>query len=189
MCLQMLYSHNQLYLHICMQKPKVAMKMSGHRSLEKYTSHFIERVVCERELETEQNCNILTSTFIAITAFLSRSPGLLAWGPSLSGAWSSFQHLLSNSSKALNSNCSIRGPEGPLCWVLVLSTAPYLQLIWTSCLRGYIILNSTSRQSRSPLTSWHLRPDAPIINTGAFLLLTAWPGRRLIYNTNLVYLL
>ena len=29
------------------------------------------------ELETEQNCNILTSTLIAITAFLSRSPGQL----------------------------------------------------------------------------------------------------------------
>ena len=31
-----------------------------------------------------------------------------AWGPSLSGTWSSFQHLLSDS------NCSIGGPEGPL---------------------------------------------------------------------------
>ena len=50
-------------------------------SLEKYTSHFIERVVCERELETEQNCNILTPTLLAITMFLSRSPGLLNWGP------------------------------------------------------------------------------------------------------------
>ena len=29
------------------------------------------------ELETEQNCNILTPTLVAITAFLSRSPGLL----------------------------------------------------------------------------------------------------------------
>ena len=29
-------------------------------SLEKYTSHFIERVLCEMELETEKNCNILT---------------------------------------------------------------------------------------------------------------------------------
>ena len=45
-------------------------------SLEKYTSHFIERVVCEKELETEQNCNILTLTLLAITVFLSRSPGL-----------------------------------------------------------------------------------------------------------------
>ena len=34
-----------------------AITTSSHSSLEKYTSHFIER---ERELETEQNCNILT---------------------------------------------------------------------------------------------------------------------------------
>ena len=30
------------------------IKTSGHSSLEKYTSHFIERVVCERQLKTEQ---------------------------------------------------------------------------------------------------------------------------------------
>ena len=35
----------------------------------------------EGELETEQNCNILTPTLLAITAFLSRSPGLLNRGP------------------------------------------------------------------------------------------------------------
>ena len=50
--------------------------------------------MCERELLTEHNCNILTPTLLAITAFLSRSPGLLN-----------------------------RGPGGPLCWVLVFSTA------------------------------------------------------------------
>ena len=33
------------------------------------------------ELEAEQNCNILTPTLMAITAFLSRSPGLLNQGP------------------------------------------------------------------------------------------------------------
>ena len=39
----------------CMQNHNDdTIKMSGHSSLEKYTSHFIERVVCERELETEQ---------------------------------------------------------------------------------------------------------------------------------------
>ena len=37
--------------------------------------------MCERELETEQNCIILTPSFLAITAFLSRSPGLLNRGP------------------------------------------------------------------------------------------------------------
>ena len=31
-----------------------------------YTSHFIERLVCERELETKENSNILTPTFMAI---------------------------------------------------------------------------------------------------------------------------
>ena len=71
-------------------------KDKRHRSLEKYTSHFIERVVCERELETKQNCNILTPTLLAISAFLSHSPGLLNWGPSPSGTCSSIQHLLSN---------------------------------------------------------------------------------------------
>ena len=63
-----------------MQKHNDAMKTSGHRSFEKYTSHFIERVVSKRELETEQNCNILTPTLMAITAFLSRSPGLINRG-------------------------------------------------------------------------------------------------------------
>ena len=36
--------------------------------------------MCERELETEHNCNILTPTLMAITAFLSRSPVLLNRG-------------------------------------------------------------------------------------------------------------
>ena len=40
-----------------------------------------QRFYCERELETEQNCNILTPTLMAITTFLSRSPGLLNRGP------------------------------------------------------------------------------------------------------------
>ena len=59
------------------------IKTSGHSSLEKYTSHFIERVVCEREWETEQRLQHICPppTLLAITAFLSRSPGLLNRGP------------------------------------------------------------------------------------------------------------
>ena len=45
-----------------------------------------QRFYCEREWETEQNCNILTTTLLAITAFLSRSPVLLNRGPTLLGA-------------------------------------------------------------------------------------------------------
>ena len=114
-----------------------------------------------------KDCNILTPTLLAITAFLSSSSGLLNrghGGPASARTWFSFQHLLFNS--------------------------------WTSCRRGYIIiwrpstscerhnfaLNSTPLQSRSPLISWYLRPDAPVIYTGEFLLLTDWPGRRSICN-------
>ena len=34
-----------------------------------------------------------------------------------------------------------------------------------------------------PLIPWYLRPDAPVIYTGAFLLLTAWPG-SICYSIN-----
>ena len=65
--------------------------------------------MCERELETEQNCNILTPTLTAIRVFLSRS-------------------------ELLN-----RGPGGPLCWMLVFSTASYLQLVELP-VHSYIII-------------------------------------------------
>ena len=66
-------------------------KDERHSLLEKYTSHFIERVVCERELKTEQNCNILNPTLLTIIAFLPRSPGLLNRGP---GGPASLGHVL-----------------------------------------------------------------------------------------------
>ena len=89
-----------------------------------------------------------------------------AWGPSLSGTWSSFQHLLSNSSEALNFNCSIRGPEGPLCWVLVLSTASsptdlnFLSPgLYNNLTSTYFLRSSQFRTQFNPLTvnviSWY----------------------------------
>ena len=132
---------------------------SWHSSLEKYTSHFIERVVCERELETEQRLQHIdshSSGYHSLSFLFSWAAQPGAWGPSL-------------------------------CWDMVLIPVSSLQLNWTSCRRGYIIiwrpptscechnftLNSIPRQSRSPLISWYLWPDAPVIYTGAFLLLTA----------------
>ena len=70
------------------------------------------------ELETEQNSNILTHTLMAITVFLSRSPGLLSRGPggpvSLGhGPHSSiFSPTLSDSELQLQ--LLNRGPEGLL---------------------------------------------------------------------------
>ena len=157
------------------------IKMSGHSSLEKYTTHFIERVVCERELETEQNCNILTPTLMAKTAFLSRSTGLLNLEP---GA----QHL----------------------WDMVLIPASSLQLLnresWGPPLLGagslYSILSPTNlnflctelyycftpiqfNPSTVIVIPWRPWPDAPVTYTGAFLILTAWLGWRSIYNTGI----
>ena len=168
------------------------MKTSGHRSLEKYTSHFIWKgskgllkvLLCERwvgdwtELQHidphSYGHNSVSFPFSWVA-----QPG--AWEPSLSGTWSSFQHLLSNS------NSSIRGPDDSLCWVLVLSTASYLQLTLTSCASSYIIvlrpLSSTCQQSR--LSCWYLRPDAPVIYIGAFPILIARPGS--ICNKIIVY--
>ena len=56
------------------------MKTTRDGLLEEYTSQFIERVrkgysrfYCERELETEQNCNILTPTLTASVVSFSFS--------------------------------------------------------------------------------------------------------------------
>ena len=105
--LKVLYSHEQLYIHICMQKHIQHNKDERTQFFRKiYLSLFskvrkgYERFYCVRgELETEQNCNILTPTRLAITAFLSRSPGPLNWGPGgpvSDGTCFSFQHLISN---------------------------------------------------------------------------------------------
>ena len=101
--------NNYTYTYAC-RNIFNTIKTSGHSSLEKYTSHFIERVVCERKLETEQRLQHTDpTTFLALTAFLSRSPELLnrgPGGPPSAGTWLSFQHLLSNWSEALNTNWS-----------------------------------------------------------------------------------
>ena len=93
----LLYSYEQLYICRCMQNHNNdTIKTSD---TEKYTSHFIERVMCERELEAEQNCNTLTPHsygHISVSFLFSWAAQPRAWGSSLSGTWSSFQHLLSN---------------------------------------------------------------------------------------------
>ena len=92
------------------------------------------------ELETEQNCNILTPTLMVITAFLSRSPGLLNRVP---GGPASLRHVPCSSIFSptdLNFNFSIGGLRAPSagCWF----SLPHLISNWlTSCLHlGYIII-------------------------------------------------
>ena len=87
------------------------MKTSGQMFLEKYTSHFIERVVCERELETKQNCNISTPTLMAITVFLSHSPGLLNRGPGGSASLGHGPHSSIFSSTANAQSGVLKAPQ------------------------------------------------------------------------------
>ena len=153
----------------------------------------------ERELETEQNCNILTPTLLAITAFLSRSSGLLnrgPGGPASLGACFLYRIL---SPTRLIPNWLIGGLRAPSagCWLslphLVSNWSDH-QTDWISCALSYIIV-------QRPPSSWGRhnfaliqpvygqgynsdipRPDAPVIYTGAFPILTARPGHRSIYN-------
>ena len=118
------------------------IKTSGHRSLEKYTSHFIERVVCERELETEQNCNISNPTLMVITAYLSVLLGCLTGGLGAQPLWdmvlipaSSLQLIWGSELQLLN-----RGSWGP---PLLDAGSLYNTLSptdWTSCAPSYIII-------------------------------------------------
>ena len=127
-------------------------------------------------------------TLVAITAFLSRSPGLLNRGP----------HSSILSPTCLISSCSIRGPEGPLCWVLVFPTASYSNWLNFLCTELYNNLTSTllpasvtnrthSTRPRSRLYPDIPRLDAPVIYTGEFSIVTAWPGSICYIHTDNLY--
>ena len=117
---------------------------------EKYTSHFIWKgskgllkvLLCERWVEgwTElQHIDPHSYGHNSVSFPFPWAAQQGAWGPSLSGTWTSFQYLLSNWSE-LQLQLLNGGAEGPLCWMLVFSTASYLQLTRTSCRWGYIII-------------------------------------------------
>ena len=126
--------------------------------------------MCERVLETEQNCNILTPTLVAINVSFPFSrvaqPG--AWRPALSGCWFSLPQLFSNWS-GLQTNCL------PVCTELYNSSTPPF-FLWASQIALIQPIHGQGYNSDIP------RPDAPVIFIGAFPILTARPGRRSIYN-------
>ena len=71
-----------IYTYTCRIHVDAIIKMSED-SFKKYIPlTLFERFVCERELETEQNCNILTPTLMANVYFtFSRADQPEAWGP------------------------------------------------------------------------------------------------------------
>ena len=120
--------HTHVQIHACIKNHNDTIMTSNTVFRKNIPLTLFERVVCERELETEQNCNILTPTLLAITAFLFHSPGLLNQEPGAQLLWDmfSFQHLLSNWS---DPQLSIGGPEAPSagCWL----SLPHLVSNWS----------------------------------------------------------
>ena len=175
-----------------MQNETTHNKDELHRLIEKYTSHFIERVVCERELDIEQNCNILTPTLLAITAFLSRSPGLLKrepWGPASLGQVfipvSSLQLVWSPNWLIGELRASSAG-----CW---LSLPHRVSTDWISCALSYIIVqrppSSCGRQKLHSFNASTVKVSLCYSSTGCTCYLhrcisyfNSPAGRRSIYN-------
>ena len=97
--------------------------------LEKYTSHFIWKGLkgfTVRELETEQNCNILTPTLMAINVVsfsFSRVAQLEAWGPTLLGA-SFLYHILSPTCLVSKLTDFLSSPN----YIIVQSPTQYLPM-------------------------------------------------------------
>ena len=125
-------------------------------SFKKYTSHFIARFACERELETEQNCNILTSPAPPdIAVCRSCSPGLLNRGP---GGPASLGHVLipASSHQLVWSPNSLGVPRAPSAgWWLSLphlvSNSSDLQLADFLSPPSYIIVHSPTQS-----LEWHV---------------------------------
>ena len=139
---------------------KSTIMTNEHTSLERYTSHTFfskglrkacERLICERWVGDWTNCNILTlSSFV-----LSSTSFSFCWAAQLE-SWEPIA----------------------LCWVLVLSTASYLQLTYSKLTElpvapGYIIVcrqpTSCGRHictrfnpSTVMVILWYLLLDAPV---------------------------
>ena len=148
--------------------------------------------MCERELETEQNCNILTPTLLAITAFLFCSPGLLNRGPGGSASLghvpqsSIFSQLVWSPNWLIG---SLRTPSAGFWLSLPHLVSNWLNFLSTELYNSSRPASSCGRHScthsthpRSKLYSAIPRQDAPVIYTGAFPILTARPGRWSVYN-------
>ena len=154
--------------------------------------------MCERELETKQNCNILTPTLLAITAFFSRSPGLLNRGPGVQPLWDMFLNPASSHQLVWspNSQSEVPRPLLPGAGFLYRSLPPtglltkltdFLSSPSYIIVQRPLLLEGVTIAHIQPIhgqgyNSDIPRPDAPVIYIGAFPILTARPGRRSIYN-------
>ena len=141
----MLYSHMQIHIYIYTEhhNDTINKETSEDFFINTCTSHFIVRVrkgcvgfYCERELETEQNWNILTPTFMAVNVVSFLFSGCSTGGPEAhsTGWWISLLHLISIFS----------GPQ------LLRAPRPF-GLVWLSL--RHLVYNSVRSLTATHLTS------------------------------------
>ena len=167
----MLYSHNHYtYTYAC-RNIFNTITTSRHSFLEKYTSHFTRKF------------KRVTKGFTVWEVSWRLNRTATYWPPPFWLSQPFFAVLLDCSTGGLGaqlllghgSHSSIFSPTD----LNFLSPGLYNNLTPTYFLRvSQFTLSSTPRQSM--LLPDIPRPDSPVIYTGAFLLLTAWPGS--IYN-------
>ena len=152
-----------MYIYICMQNHNDNTIKTSDTVLRKiYLSLYLKGVVCERELETEQNCNILTPTLLVITEFLSRSPGLLdrgLGGPASLGA--GFLYCILSSTHLIR-NWLIGGLRAPsTCHQLIEFLVHWVYII-VSTFTFFLWASQIALIQRSRLYSAIPQPDAPV---------------------------
>ena len=116
-------------------------------------------IVWEVSWRLNKDCNILTPTLLAIAAFLSRSPGLLNRGP---GAKPLLGLVLTPRTGTLISNSDLQLTD-------FLSHPGYI-IIWHPPASCAVTIRTQFNPSTVKVIPRYLRPVAPIIYTGAFLI-------------------
>ena len=170
----MLYSHHhdQLYKHICrcMQNHNDDTIKTSDTVLRKiYHSLYLKGLCVRGSWRPNRTAAYWPPTLLAITAFLSRSLGVLKRGPG--GPASLGAGFLY---RILSPTHLIPNWLNFLCAELYNSSRPP-----TSCGRhSFAVIQPVHGQGYNPDIP---RPDALVIYTGAFPILTARPGRRSIY--------
>ena len=128
-------------------------KRRAETSLKKIYLSLYCKVACERELETEQNCNILTPTLMAISVVSFSFSWCSTRGPGAHFAGFLYYCILSPTGMVSKLD---RGPEGHFCWVVAFPTTSFLQLV---CLQLTDFLSLPSYiidQSPTQSLEWHV---------------------------------
>ena len=160
----LIYTYIYRFMHMqntysCRKNHNDTMIKDERRHLKKNISlTLFVMFACERELETEQNCNILTPTLMAVSVVFLVLKGCSTGGPGAqlsAGWWLSLLHLITNWSPKLH-----RGSQGPLRPGVAFPTTSCLRRLWSPTVWLPVLteLYNSSMPTQSPTQSleWHV---------------------------------